>query len=278
MQIQWYPGHMAKARRQLAEQIKLVDVVVELCDARLPTSSRNPILMELTHKKPSILILNKSSLANDTKTREFTRRFNESGLTAAAFDALTSKPQTLFTLIEEAVADKIAGYKSRGVTKTIRALVVGIPNVGKSTLINRLAGRKAAKAEDRPGVTRTGQWVKCSDTLELLDTPGLLWPRIDDKVAAMRLAFVGTIRDQIIEKEELAELLLRELAAISPELIEVRYGIKPAAEYESLLYRVCEVRGFLLSGGRFNTERGADVVLDEFRSGKLGKVTLDDIH
>ena len=281
MQIQWYPGHMAKARRQLAEQLKRADVVLELCDARLPRSSRNPDLDKLCAGKPRMLFLNKSDLADDRATRRWADTFRADGVESAPFDALHGRVSDAAAAISALTRESVDRAAARGIRKTVRAMVAGVPNVGKSAFINRLCGRPATKTADRPGVTRAQQWVRVTDTLELLDTPGLLWPRIDDAEAARRLAYLGTIRDAVLDQEGLAEWLLRDLMLAAPDVTRARFhlpqdaSIPDAERGASLLEAVCEGRGFRMSGGRPDYARGAAIVLDEFRAGKLGRITLE---
>jgi ribosome biogenesis GTPase A len=271
---------MAKARRQLIEQLRRVDAVVELCDARLPLSSRNPDLDTLCAGKRRALVLNKSDLADPTATNAWLSKARAGGTDAVPFDALKGRAQDILRVIERAASHAIERAASRGINKTIRVMVVGVPNVGKSAFINRLGGRAVAKTADRPGVTRSPQWARVADTLELLDTPGLLWPRIDDRDASRRLAYLGTIRDAILDQEGLAESLLRELMDASPDAVRSRFKLADGMDHngsplESLLEAVCAGRGYILGGGRLDTARGAAVVLDEFRAGKLGRITLE---
>ncbi|MDR1263814.1 MAG: ribosome biogenesis GTPase YlqF [Oscillospiraceae bacterium] len=280
MQIQWYPGHMAKARRQLIEQLRRVDAVAELCDARLPRSSRNPDLDKLCADKHRALVLNKTDLADPRATDAWLSKLQGSGVDAIAFDALKGRPQDVLRAIERASAHALKRAASRGINKTIRVMVVGVPNVGKSAFINRLSGRASARTADRPGVTRAPQWVRVTDTLELLDTPGLLWPRIDDADASRRLAYLGAIRDEILDQETLAEALLNELMSSAPESARARFKLPDSAgladaNYKSTLEAVCVGRGYMLGGGRLDTARAAAAVLDEFRAGKLGRITLE---
>ncbi|GHU66289.1 ribosome biogenesis GTPase A [Clostridia bacterium] len=278
MHIQWYPGHMAKARRQLIEQLRRVDAVVELCDARLPRSSRNPDLDTLCSGKHRALVLNKTDLANPDATNAWLSRMQSAGIDAVSFDALKGRAADVLRVIERASLHALERAASRGINKTIRVMVVGVPNVGKSAFINRLSGRASARTADRPGVTRAPQWVKVADTLELLDTPGLLWPRLDDRDASRRLAYLGTIRDEILDQESLAEALLGELMETAPDAVRTRFKLLDDSELstpDSILEAVCAGRGYMLSGGRLDTARAAAVVLDEFRAGKLGRITLE---
>jgi len=277
-EINWFPGHMAKTKKALEQQIKSVDAVIELCDARAPYSTRNPDLIRLIGGKTHILVLNKTDLADDSVTRGWLDYYKSINLTALKFQSTGSKTKEIFSLIETAVAPKVERMKARGANKTVRVMVVGIPNVGKSTFINKLRGQAIAKASDRPGVTRSNQWVKITPYLELLDTPGMLWPKLDDQAAAQRLAFLGSIKDEIMDGEKLATALIKELLQINPAAVKARFKLKDEVDTcydEELLEYACKGRGWLLSGGRCDTERAAALVLDEFRAGKLGKLSLE---
>lgn len=276
MQIQWFPGHMAKARRVLGEQVRRVDVVIELCDARLPFSSRNPDMAAIARGKRRLLALNKADLADEAQTKAWLAFFRSQNQEAFAFDAARGKAQAAVSYIERMTQEAVARQAARGVRKTVRAMVVGVPNVGKSTFINRLNGTPVAETADRPGVTRNTRWVRVAPYLELLDTPGLLWPRLDDPEAARRLAWLGTIRDEILDTEGLAVSLLAALLAARPEETKARFKLaEPMPEGQGLLEAVCRGRGFLMAGGACDTDRAAAVVLDEFRAGRLGRVTLE---
>ena len=275
--INWYPGHMAKSRRLLSDQLRSVDAVIELCDARAPMATRNPDLQRLTRGKSRILVLNKADLADDTQTARWLERFRASGLTALRFNANGGRVKEILRQIQEASRPALERYAARGVRKTVRFMVIGIPNVGKSTFINRLHGSAIVKAGDRPGVTRANQWVRIAPFLELLDTPGMLPPRLDDQEAARKLAFLGSIRDQIMDTEELAGALMAQLCRLDREALAARYKLPEdtQAAPEALLEAACRGRGWLLSGGRLDTARAAALVLDEFRGGKIGKITLE---
>lgn len=277
--INWYPGHMAKSRRMLIEQMRAVDAVIELCDARAPYATRNPDLDALCKGKQRILILNKADLADEQSTREWTEYFRRQGLDTVKFNSNGGKAKEILMLIQRATQAEVERMKARGANKTVRLMVIGIPNVGKSTLINRLYGSSVAKAGDRPGVTRSKQWVKVGPYLELLDTPGMLWPKLSDQQMAQELAFLGSVRDQILDGEELAGALLEKLMEVAPgptvSRFKIRFEEGEALLPERLLELACKGRGWLLSGARPDTARGAALVLDEFRSGKVGRVTLD---
>ena len=275
MEINWYPGHMARAKRLLSDQLSRVDVVIELCDARLPLSSRNPDLMRLTEKKERVLLLGKSDLADPNLTAAWLTLFKRQGLSCMALD-MNRQAKAALSLIEKAARETVERAAQRGIKKTVRAMVVGVPNVGKSTLINRLHGGSIAKVGDMPGVTKANQWVKVSPYLELLDTPGLLWPRLDDPLAARRLAYIAAIRDEVIDTAQLAIQLLTDLIAVTPMTVQERFKIKDLSlRGPELLDAVCVGRGFLMKGGVYDTERACKVVLDEFRGGKLGRITLE---
>lgn len=277
MQIQWYPGHMAKARRMLEENLKLIDVVVELVDARAPLATRNPDFDALFSQKSRVILLNKSDLASAEQTKKWIEYYKAQNINDIAFVYTSSaKRKTAVSLIETAAADKVAKMKEKGVIKTVRAMVVGIPNVGKSTFINRIAGETKAKVGDKPGVTKGKQWVKVSPYLELMDTPGLLWPKLENEALAKHLAYIGSINDDIMDAERLAADLLCELMAICPGALKERYKkIEDGMAAHELLEAVARSRGFILQGGVMDTERAARIVLDEFRAGRIAKITLE---
>ncbi|MDD5897682.1 MAG: ribosome biogenesis GTPase YlqF [Clostridia bacterium] len=277
LDIQWYPGHMAKAKRLLSEQLVKVDLVVELCDARLPLSSRNPALDEMIRHKRRVLLLCKADLAQPDKTQQWLAYFQKQGIDAMAYDKSPQKTKQARQLIEYAARDLLERNQRRGIQKTLRAMVVGVPNVGKSTFINRLYGGSITKTGDRPGVTKSNQWVKVSPYLEVLDTPGMLWPKLNDQRAAIRLAYIGTIKDAVYDQYELCAILLRDLLNVMKQETIARYKIKnPSAEKYELLDEVCRGRGFLMRGGEYDYDRCCAVILDEFREGKVGKITLEE--
>ena len=271
MDINWYPGHMAKAKRLLADQLGRVDVVVELCDARLPYSSRNPDLDKLLSNKKRVLLLNKADLADPAATSAWLNDFRSQGIDAAPYNAASGKAKDALAVIERAAKETVERAAAKGVRKTVKAMVVGVPNVGKSTFTNRLHGGAVAKTGDRPGVTRSNQWVRITPYLDLLDTPGLLWPRLDDQLAARRLCYIGTVKDDVVDLAMLTIHLLQDMLAVKPDQVMERYRIKDA----SLLEAVCRGRGFLMKGGVCDYDRCCYVVLDEFRAGKLGRITLE---
>lgn len=279
MNIQWYPGHMTKTRRQMEEDIKLVDLVAEVVDARIPISSRNPDIDTMVGSKPRLIILNRADQADPAMTVSWLTWFRERGCGAMETDAKTGKGVMQFSATAKSVLkDKIEMWKAKGqVGRPVRAMVVGVPNVGKSTFINKVAKRKSAKAGDRPGVTRGKQWVSVDSTLQLLDTPGILWPKFEDETTGMYLAFTGAVKDEIMDSEGLACALLELLRDRYPKALEERYkltGLDGSQGWE-LLEQVARKRGMLRSGGEVDTGRMAGVLLDEFRSGKLGRFTLE---
>lgn len=278
--IQWFPGHMAKTRRAISANLKLVDAVVEIIDARTPMSSRNPEIDTLTSSKPRIVLLNKCDLADSKATSAWVNYFKRKNITALAVDCKSGKGlNKLMPVLKSTVLKNLMEKRQKsGMSGTpVRLMILGIPNVGKSSLINRLAGSKRTKVEDRPGVTRTKQWVRLQDNTELLDMPGVLWPKFEDQSTAIKLAFTGAISDDILDIETLAMKLLSFLAENYPQSLIERYKI----EYDEsdsgymLLEKVGKKRGMVISGGEINTERAAVTVLDEFRSGKLGSITLE---
>lgn len=276
MDINWYPGHMAKAKRQLAQQLGRVDLVIEVCDARLPHASRNPDLDRLIAGKMRVLLLNKADLADANATQAWLRLFREQGLEAMAYVSTAGKVKEAMALIERAARETVERAAEKGVRKTVRAMVVGVPNVGKSTFINRLHGGSIARVGDRPGVTRANQWVKITPYLELMDTPGLLWPRLDDKRAAERLCYIGTVKDEVVDVAMLAIHLLEDLLQVCPAQVAERFKLKDLSlRGVDLLEGVCRGRGFLMKGNVCDLDRGCAVVLDEFRAGKLGRITLE---
>ncbi len=277
-EINWYPGHMAKTRRILVDQVRSVDAVIELCDARAPAATRNPDLISIAHGKNHFLVMNKCDLANEAATRAWTSRFQSEGISCVKFQSTNGKAKDMFRLIETAARPAVERMKARGANKTVRVMVVGIPNVGKSTFINKLRGQAIAKASDRPGVTRSNQWVKVGPYLELLDTPGMLWPKLENQKSARLLAYLGSIRDQIMDGEDLAGDLLKLLLALAPNETKARFKLPDGSDDllpEELLELACKGRGWLLSGARCDTERAAAVILDEFRAGRIGKITLE---
>lgn len=277
--IQWFPGHMAKTRRKIKESLALVDMSVEIIDARIPVSSRNPELDMLVGSKPRAVILNKCDMADETATRRWIQFFDRQGTPAIAVDSKTGKGFAQFLpLVRSVLAEKIRSWESKGMkNRPIRIMVVGIPNAGKSSFINRLAKGGKAKVEDRPGVTRDNQWFTVEAGVHLLDTPGILWPKFEDQTVARHLAYTGAIRDQILDCEDLACGLLQLLWTEYRDLLCTRYKLSPELPEDGweILQAVGRKRGMLVSGGEVNTERASVMVLDEFRGAKIGRITLE---
>lgn len=277
--IQWFPGHMAKTRRMIAKSLPLVDAVAELLDARLPQSSRNPEFNRLTGKKPRLVILNKADMADPDITNRWMQHYKNQGYAVITADSKSGRGVKQFApALRELLKEQLQRYADKGMKgRPVRVMILGIPNVGKSSLINRLAGGKRAKAEDRAGVTRTQQWIKTAEGVELLDTPGVLWPKLDDQEVAVRLAMTGAVRDDILDKEALAARLLTMLHQDYPQAIAERYKIasEQAGEGFELLEQMAKNRGMLLPGGIPNTERAAITLIDEFRGTKLGRISLE---
>ena len=283
-QIQWFPGHMAKTRRMISENLKNVDVVIEILDARIPLSSRNPEITKLTTGKPSLIILNKASLADPAQNKIWIEHYSSENSTCILVDCLTGEGlNKIFPAIKFLLKDKIERYESKGMTgRRLFAMVLGIPNVGKSTLINKLSGSKKAKVENRPGVTRDKQWVSTGIGVDLLDMPGILWPKFEDKVVGENLALTGAVKDDILDIEALAMVLCNRMKTLYPETLAARYKLGDISVFENLsdydlLCLIGKKRGFLIAGGEINTERTADMLLDELRRSKLGRITLDRI-
>ncbi len=275
--IQWFPGHMAKSRRLLLEQLKRVDLVLELCDARIPEASRNPELRKMLSSKKSILLLNKADLADPDTTEKWVQTLRRGGTETIALNALKSSGKTAMEAMRKATRELVERYESRGIHKTVRAMIAGVPNVGKSTLINQLHGSRIAQTGDRPGVTRSSQWVKITPYLELLDTPGLLWPKMDDQEAARKLAYIGTISDDIMDLNDLAYHLLLDLTALVPDRVAERFHVTAPQSLDGieLMDAVCRGRGWIMKGGSCDYDRCSRIVLDEFRAGRLGSISLE---
>lgn len=277
--IQWFPGHMTKTRRKMEASLPLVDMVVEIIDARIPVSSRNPDLDTLVSGKPRVVILNKTDIADEAATAGWIRTFQGQGIAALGMDCKSGKGVSSFSpLIRRVLADKIAQWKEKGmVNRPIRMMIAGIPNSGKSSFINRLSRGGKAKVEDRPGVTRGNQWYVTAEGYQMLDTPGVLWPKFEDQTVAQHLAYTGAIRDEVLDSEELACGLLAILAPRYPALLRERYKLSGDLEEDpwELLQQIGRKRGMLVSGGEVNTERASIMLLDEFRAGKIGRITLE---
>lgn len=282
--IQWFPGHMTKTRRQMEKSLKLVDAVVEIVDARIPESSRNPVLDQIIQRKPRVILLNKADMADPVQTSRWMDFYKTKGLFAIGVDCRGGKGlNQLIPTVRLALKEKIAAWEQKGmVGRTIRVMVVGIPNVGKSSLINRMAKSGRAVVEDRPGVTRDNRWFTISKGFEMLDTPGVLWPKFEDKLVGEHLAFTGAVRDEVVDVEWLACRLIEELRYTYPNALRERYkmqdiDLEPLQSYE-ILEQIGKNRGMLISGGEINTERAAIAVLDEFRGAKLGRITLEQVR
>lgn len=278
--IQWFPGHMAKTRRKITEQLKLVDAVAEVVDARIPISSRNPDLKSIIGDKPHIILLNKCDMADDTATKKWIEHYKSQNIFAIPVECKNGKGISAFKdTIKTVLSDKLEQYHAKGmVGKPLRVMVVGIPNVGKSSFINRIAGGSRAKVENRPGVTRGNQWFSVDKELELLDTPGVLWPKFDDNTVGEHLAFTGAVTDRIIDTELLAMRLLEILVSKYPDLLTERYKISdfPEDAYGALCL-LGKKRGMMIRGGETDTERAANMLLEEFRSCKIGRITLERV-
>lgn len=285
MNIQWYPGHMTKTVRMMKENISLVDVVIELVDARIPYSSKNPDIDELAKNKFRIIVLNKADLADNQKTKIWSDYFEKKGYKVILANSVSGKGvKDVTEVAKELMKDKIESQKKRGrVFVPIRSMIVGIPNVGKSTFINKYVGKATAKTGDKPGVTRGKQWIRIKKDFELLDTPGILWPKFENQEVGLKLAATGAINDEILDRCEVCYELIKILRKINPDILKTRYNIEfdENSENHEVLQKISEKRGFVMRGGETDTLRGAKILLDEFRGGKLGNITLeipDDIQ
>lgn len=277
MQIQWYPGHMTKARRAMQEDLKLVDLVMELTDARAPLAGRNPDIDKLAAGKARMIFLNKADLADDQATLAWMDYFRKKGITPIRLDARkTNFKKAVVDGVKIACQEKIERDRRKGIlNRPIRAMVVGIPNVGKSTFINSLAGKAAAKTGNKPGVTKGKQWIRLNKQVELLDTPGILWPKFEDQTVGLRLALIGSIKDEVLQTEELASELIRFLEANYPGVLEDKYTITADPDPYVMLGRIAESRHCLVHGNELDTEKAAMLLMDDFREGKLGRLTLE---
>ena len=279
MNIQWYPGHMTKAKRAMKEDIKLIDLIIELVDARVPLSSRNPDIDELGKGKGRIILLNKSDLADEAANDRWMEYFKAKGFHVIKVNSRSGAGlRQLGQVVSEACREKIERDRRRGIlNRPVRAMVVGIPNVGKSTFINSYAGKACAKTGNKPGVTKGNQWIRLNKTLELLDTPGILWPRFEDQQVGLKLALIGSINDQILNKDELACELIRFLKKRYPQVLAERFGLETEGkEAAVILEEIARVRACLLKGGDLDVSRAAALLLDDFRAGKLGRITLEE--
>lgn len=277
--VQWFPGHMAKTRRLIKESLSRVDCVTEILDARIPLSSRNPEIGEITAGKPRIILLNKCDMADEKVTAQWIKCFRSTGAEAMAVDCRSGRGLNGYTaLVRKVLADKIQQNNDRGmVGKALRVMVVGIPNTGKSSFINKMAGRVRAKVADRPGVTTSNQWFFIGNGIELLDTPGVLWPKFDDPIVGDRLAFIGSVKDAVLDAETMAVRLIDVLREGYPDRLAERYKLDDISDLQSweILEAIGRKRGMLISGGEVNTERASVMLLDEYRGGKLGKITME---
>ncbi|WP_226578716.1 ribosome biogenesis GTPase YlqF [Halobacillus litoralis] len=277
MTIQWFPGHMAKARREVSEKLKLVDFVIELVDARAPLSSQNPMLHDILQEKPKMIVLMKKDLADPDVTQQWIDHFHSKGIVSVAIEA--NEKQDVQKVIQKAKQlgkEKIDKLVAKGIRpRASRAMILGIPNVGKSTLINRLANKKAAKTGDKPGVTTKQQWIKVKKEFELLDTPGILWPKFEEEEIGYRLASIGTIKDQILPKEDVAAYVLEYLYANYPDFLEARFELSQVDDMMEAFEHIGKKRGCLESGGHVNFEKVSDIILQDLRTGKLGLISLE---
>ncbi len=277
MDIQWYPGHMTKARRQMQEDLKLIDLIIELVDARIPLSSRNPDISEMGRGKARLILMNKADLADDAANRKWLEYFKNQGSHAVLVDSRSGKGvRSIGPLVQEACKEKLERDARRGIkNRPIRAMVVGIPNVGKSTFINSYAGRASAKTGNKPGVTKGKQWIRLGKGLELLDTPGILWPKFDDPEVGKRLAVIGSVKDELLNVEELSLSLMKFLKEMYPGTLESRYQADESRSEVDNLYEIAANRQCVQKGGDPDTVKAASILLDDFRSGKLGKISLE---
>lgn len=277
MHFQWYPGHMTKAKRMMQENIKLIDLVIELVDARIPVSSRNPDIDELGKNKSRMILLNKADLAEDKWNDAWAEYFREKGFFVVKLNSKKGGGlKSIQGVIQEACKEKMERDRKRGIlNRPVRAMVVGIPNVGKSTFINALAGKACAKTGNKPGVTKGKQWIRLNKQVELLDTPGILWPKFEDQKVGLRLAFIGSIKDEILNTEELAAELIKFLNANYPGALEEKYSVEPSDDAYVMLAGIARSRNCLLKGSELDTEKAALLLLDDFRNGKLGRLTLE---
>ena len=281
--IQWFPGHMAKTRRMISENLKNVDLILEILDARIPYSSRNPEIIKLTAGKPTLLLLNKASLSDATQNKAWQQYYTDTNTMCLIIDCVNGEGMNrIAPAIRQLMAEKLQRYEAKGmVGKRLRAMVLGVPNVGKSSLINKICGNKKTKVENRPGVTRDKQWVSTAVGVDLLDMPGILWPKFEEKRVGENLALTGAIKDDILDTETLAVILCGRLRRLYPELLTARYKLQEIPEDMSdydLFLAIGRKRGFLVSGGEVSEERTAAMLLEEFRSAKIGKITLDRIE
>ena len=292
MNINWYPGHMAKTKRKIIEELRLIDIVVELVDARIPIASRNPDIAEITKNKKRVIVLNKSDLADENESKKWVDYFEKQGISAVITDSNTGKGvQNVIKKVENLMSEELTKMSGKGrIGKSIRIMVLGIPNVGKSSFINRIAGKSSLIVGNKPGVTRAKQWIRVNDKIELLDTPGVLWPKFESEEVALNLAYTGSIKDDVLEKVEVAYQLLKYLLENYREKLEKRYGLDSENINQILMqeqpenfniYEIMQLigkkRGAIVSGGNVDDEKVANIILDDFRSGRIGKITLEKV-
>ena len=277
MNFQWYPGHMTKAKRQMQEDIKLIDLVIELVDARIPLSSRNPDIDELGKNKYRLILMNKADLADKSATDKWSDYFRKKGFFVVSLDARTKNSMKSITdIVMEACKEKIERDRRRGIkNRTVRAMVVGIPNVGKSTFINSYAGKACAKTGNKPGVTKGKQWIRLNKNIELLDTPGILWPKFEDQMVGLRLALIGSIKDEILNVDELAVELIKILKMSYPGTLNNRYEVNEDNDITDIIFEIAKNRNCIQKGGEADYSKACALLIDDFRSGKLGKLTLE---
>ena len=280
MQYQWYPGHMSKAKRQIQDELKLVDVIVELVDARIPYSSKNPDIEKLAGSKPRVLLLNKSDLADEVRTKEYKQYYEEKGYYVVSVNAKGGAGvKNVSAVIKEAFKEKRERDLKRGIIgRPLRAMIVGIPNVGKSTFINSFAGKNCTLTGNKPGVTKGKQWIRLNKELELLDTPGILWPKFEDQKVGLRIAWIGSINEDILDIRELAVTLLEYLYESYPGVIHTKYGIDECSDGNEALERIARKRACLKKGGEPDIDRAAGFIMDDYRAGKIGKITLESVQ
>ena len=278
MHFQWYPGHMTKARRMMQENIKLIDLIIELVDARIPLSSRNPDIDDMGKNKARLIVLNKADLAEEKRNDEWVEYFKEKGYSAVKVNSKKGGGiKSIQSVIQEACREKTERDRRRGIlNRPVRAMVVGIPNVGKSTFINTLAGKACTKTGNKPGVTKGKQWIRLNKSVELLDTPGILWPKFEDQKAALKLAFIGSIKDEILQTEELAAELIKYMEEEYAGAIGEKYSVETTEDSYECLRRIAESRHCLVRGNELDTEKAAALFLDDFRNGRLGRITLEN--
>ena len=277
MNVQWYPGHMTKAKRQMQEDLKLIDLIIELVDARVPISSRNPDIDSLGQNKERLILLNKADLADERQNEAWKEYFQNRGFHVVKVDSRSGAGmKQVHAMIQEACRDKIERDKKRGIkNRPVRAMVAGIPNVGKSTFINSFAGKACTKTGNKPGVTRGKQWIRLNKNVELLDTPGILWPKFEDQKVGERLACIGSIKDDLLNMEELALILITYLKERYPGVLEKRYGVSEGGEALAVMEEIAKVRGCVKKGDELDYAKTAGIIFDDFRSGKTGRITLE---